>query len=193
MSGHMDSVKLKIGGHPVTFSKSPTLVAMRAKPAGIGRAMASSADVGLIPANRALGSFQLLKSDDSKADGIEDQLDALRHNSDVAVGTHVFHTSDDGVPFVPNGDIYITYADEASPQQRQEVLDKLGLEVLRSSGERKLVVRVTSTSPNPMKVAATLQSLPYVKSAEPDLLTPGKLAAFALPSDELLNLSLIHI
>ena len=54
-------------------------------------------------------------------------------------------------------------------------------------GEGKLIVRVTESSANPLKVAAQLLDSSLVEIAEPDLSTEWESRAFRLPDDSLLD------
>ncbi|WP_228038773.1 S8 family peptidase [Nostoc sp. LEGE 12450] len=118
---------------------------------------------------------------------MENTLDTLRNNAVVASGTHVFYTSEDEVPFVPTGQLYVICADDADPEKCQQLLEEHNLEFIEARGERKFIVQVTSESENPIKTAQSLQQSPLITVAEPDLATFGKLKVFTTPLDSLLR------
>ena len=118
---------------------------------------------------------------------MDDDLNELRNDPNVAVGTHVYHTSDDNVPFVPSGEIYVEWKRGSSDEQRNAALEELSLQVTQVRDENTSIVQVTGASPNPVKVAAALQKKAIVEVAEPELSTPGKLMVIALPNDPLVD------
>jgi subtilisin family serine protease len=180
----MDQVSIDIGGSPVTLTKSSKLIGL--KPAHGGSAHLAARESAMrklaVPAAANLGGFDVyaLPSQTLLA---EETLDALRADPAVALGTHVFHTSDDDVPFVPTGQLYVEYAPGAPVAACQALLDEHHLQVVEARSERELIVQVTPRSENPVKVAVALQQSPLVRIAEPDLATPGQIQAFVLPSD----------
>ncbi|HEV2122908.1 MAG TPA: S8 family serine peptidase [Chloroflexota bacterium] len=193
----MDEVTIEYGDGTLHMKKSASLIAVKAKPgtgsealARLAPQMATSAD----PVQQ-LGGFQVLRVDDAAGIGVEDSLDMLRASEEIEVGTHVFETSDDGVPFVPTGQLYVECAPDASDEAVQGLLDEHSLEIVEARDDRTFIVQVTPQSANPIKTAAALQQSPFVEVAEPDLATPGVVKAvaaggqsppFALPADELL-------
>lgn len=186
LSNRLDEVELNYGDRSLPLVKSNKYIAVKPRP-GIKKEVLSA----IVPeASKAgasaskLGGFQLINVDEVSDDTTEDTLDMLRENPAVKSGTHVFHTSDDEVPFVPTGQIYIECAPEATVEQCQDLLEEHHLEIVEARGEKELVVQVTPQSANPIKVAAALQKSPLIKVAEPDLATPGKIHAFGLPIDE---------
>jgi subtilisin family serine protease len=179
----MDRITLQYGGRPLTLTKSDHLVGVKAEP-GTDLAHLSALGPAAVPASTgpALGGFRLLNVA-AAALPMEEALDTLRAKATVAAGTHVFHTSDDGVPFIPTGQLYVSWDPEAPKADVQALFDELALEVVEARGEHAAVAQVTPASPNPIKVAAALQESQWVEAAEPDLATPGRLAAFAPPPD----------
>jgi subtilisin family serine protease len=117
---------------------------------------------------------------------LEASLDKLRMDERIDVGSHVYTTSGDGVPFVPTGELYVVFKEGVPPSRCNEILDEHKLAVVEARDEKTAVVRVTPGSRNPMHVAAQLQANPDVQVAEPDLATPGELAGFDLPLGEAL-------
>ena len=185
----MDEVVLKYGDSVMKLKKSDTLIAVKPHPGTEARALTHLAPQLAEPARQqtTLGGFRLLNIKELRGADVERTLDTLRANPAVAVGTHVYQTSDDGVPFVPTGQLYLEFTADASPEAIQELLDTHKLEILEARGEHALIAQVTLESENPIKTAAALQQSPLVLVAEPDLATPGMVKSFALPLDELLQ------
>lgn len=180
----MDEVTLKMGNDTLTLVKSKKFIAIKAH-AGVDRRelaeLAPALTTAASPAND-LGGFQIINVGDSDAPA-EETLDALRAEPAVSAGTHVFHTSDDDVPFVPTGQLYVECEPDASVEECQKLLEDYGLQIVEARGERELIVQVTAHSVNPIKAAAALQESPLIRVAEPDLATPGMIQAFILPTD----------
>ena len=180
----MDEVTLKMGKDTVKLVKSKKYIAIKPRP-GVDRGelaeLAPELAATTSPGTE-LGGFQLINVEDAAAP-FEETLDALRAESAVNSGTHVFHTSDDEVPFVPTGQLFIEYEPEASVEERQKVLEDYALLIVGGRGEHGLVAQVTTESLNPVKVAAALQESPLIKVAEPILATPGQIQVFILPTD----------
>lgn len=173
---------LRMGNRTVTLDKSPNLFALRAASPAAGISAAAESEGGrVLPQN--LGGFQLVEVP-RDLNTLESSLDKLRADSRVDVGTHVYHTSEDAVPFVPTGELFVTFKPGATADERNAVLDDFKLQVMQSRGPDVVIARVTAGSPNPVKVAEQLQGHAAVEIAEPDLATPGRLAAFALPVGE---------
>lgn len=180
----MDDVTLKIGGDNLRLFKSQKYVAIKPQPGIDRRELAELAPELAVTASPAttLGGFQVINVADAPR-AMEDTLNALREAPEVSVGTHVFHTSDDEVPFVPTGQIYIEYQPDATLEDCQKLLEDFGLQIVEARGPRKLIAQITPESQNPVKTAAALQDSPLIKVAEPDLATPGQIQSFILPTD----------
>lgn len=179
-------IALTYGGARLELTKSDRLIGIKPR---AGRTKALKGEIQALQEQLpvhdwgSLGGFELLEMG-GRADA-GDRLDDLRHHSAVAAGTHVFHSSDDGVPFVPTGNLFIEVRDKTGKQDCQELLDRHHLEFVTAPRRNEMVVRITPQSANPVKVAAALQQSPLVAVAEPELATPGQLKAFVLPSDSL--------
>jgi subtilisin family serine protease len=182
----MDPVRLRIGGKVVSLTKSPDVIGVRG-----ARDLAAALELApLVSGAKALpqhiGGFRLMRIDGDSSK-MESALNAMRLDHRVTSGTHVYHTSKDAVPFVPTGEIYVSFDPNLSMDECQRLLDQHALQVVQARGERELVVRTTDLSSNPIKVAHALQATQGVELAEPDLATPGRLKALAFPvSDPLL-------
>ena len=91
----------------------------------------------------------------------------------------VYHTSDDQVPFVPEGTLFLSFRDGASERDIDDVLRRHGLAVVSEKGG---FYTVRAANADMVEVAAELQREPVVAVAEPDLITPRQLLDF-LPDD----------
>lgn len=194
-----ENFSFKYGGDTLNLRKSDTLVAVKLKPGAEARSVAGLVPQLTRPEGRqtSLGGFSLVNVQNAPGANANETLDMLRANGAVDVGTHVYETSDDGVPFVPTGQLYVECKSNAPDDKIQELLDQHSLEIVEARGKGEFIVQVTPGAQNPIKTAAALQQSPYVNVAEPDLATPGVVKAFArapgaaqefaLPADELLN------
>ncbi|MDB5269094.1 MAG: peptidase and in kexin sedolisin [Hymenobacter sp.] len=178
----LDSVELTYGGQPLRLTKSPSLIGIKMQG---NNPLKTALGPDNLPntAPQTLGGFAIVDVEHAKQ-GMEIKLDTLRNDSNVAAGTHVFHTSDDGVPFLPTGQIYIEFQPGTSTEECQQLLDEQNLTIIEARGERTLIAQTTKSSPNPIKAAANLQQSPLVAVAEPDLATPSKILRLQLPADE---------
>jgi len=182
----MEKYTLRIGGKSCTFIKSPDQIAVRIKPnLPITARAAMHPQLAAEGATRQsnMDGFQVLSVGAGEMEG---QLDRLREVPEVSAGTHVYHTSDDGVPFVPTGEIYVKWKPKSSVAERNKLLSDLSLMVQEIRETDTAILCITSASPNPLKVATTLQSSGAVAVAEPDMATPAKLCVFSLPTDPML-------
>jgi subtilisin family serine protease len=176
----MSDAKIRYGGSELTLHKSADLVGVRPAPRGGAALHRTLTRHGAAAEPQRLGSFQVVNVAAAPA-GAEETLDELRRQPGIDAGTHVYYTSADAVPFVPTGSLYIVFRAGAALEACQRLLDELQLEIVEARGERTVIARVTAGSPNPIKTAAALQADPCVAVAEPDLATPGRLTAIALP------------
>lgn len=189
----MDQVTLKRGRGTINLVKSEDLIAVRpTAQTSVGEVLAlSPTEMQPVDTGTTLGGFRIVKVTGEKA-AMEETLDSFRRHFTVDAGSHVYHTPENTAPIVPTGKITLRFKPEASGEQRQAILDEHKLEILDSSVKENAdgsktetyTVSTTPDSPNPLKVAETLQESTVVSLAEPDLATPGRLFAFQLPSDE---------
>lgn len=199
----VDEVSIKYGAADLSLKKSPDLIAVKTRPGTATGVLTHLAPDLAVPADvqGTLGGFRLLSVENANPGDVEETLNTLRANEAIAAGTHVYVTSDDGVPFVPTGQLYLEYTAEAAAEQIQESLDVHHLQIVEARGPREFLVQVTPEGENPIKTAAALQQSPLVAVAEPDLATPGVIKAYAtgapatgsiapgllLPADDLLG------
>lgn len=188
----MSEMTFRYGGKNLTLSKSTTLIGLKPKQGRAPEVEQTIERTGAMSTHQVLGGFEVVDfGTDAEVmqspQALERQLDVLRSNMNVAVGTHVYYTSDDGVPFVPTGCLHIRFQPSAPLAECERLLVDQALQIVKILGEREVKARVTSQSMNPVKVAVALQDSPYVEIAEPDLATPGQLTAFVLPNDPGIN------
>jgi hypothetical protein len=108
-----DEVTLQYGNGAISFKKSDTFVAVKLKPGTQERSM-----LGLVPqafqpedTQADLGGFHIYNVKSAPGGDTNQALDMLRASGAVDVGTHVYETSDDHIPFVPTGQLYIECKD----------------------------------------------------------------------------------
>lgn len=181
-----DEIRLSYGGTPVTFRKSDRLVAVRPGP-GMDRAAARALNE-IAPAatpGETLGGFQVVTVGPDPF-VTDQQLDLLRANHAFDAGSHVFHTSDDEVPFVPTGSVYVVFKPEVPQDRQEQLLEDNHLQIIDARGEGTFITRITPQSPNPLKVASALQQSGDVEVCEPEFSTPASTKAFTPPSGGLL-------
>jgi hypothetical protein len=192
----METVTLKRGRGKIDLVKSDNLIAVRPtmqsnlkEVLSLAATESNQNDTGTM-----LGGFSIIKVDGTN-DEMENSLDQIRSHYSVDAGSHVYHTPKNTAPIVPTGKITLRFNGATSNEERQQIIDDHNLEILDSSVKENddgtktetYTVRTTPDSPNPLKVAESLQQSPIVSLAEPDLATPGKLFAFQLPTDEFLK------
>lgn len=180
-----EEITLQYGGRRLALAKSDRLIAVKPRP---GMDAAAQKAISSLPTSRGpggrqvLGGFQLIEVSGTPQETNRD-LDVLRASASVHTGSHVFHTSNDGVPFVPTGSVYIKFKHGVSSEQKEQLLDQSRLEMVEARDGDSIIARTTAGSPNPVKVAAALQTSDFVAIAEPELATPGSLKAFNIPAD----------
>ena len=181
---------LKYGNRQLELTKSDKLIAVKPRP-GLEKRLLSDVAPALATNGNSrgtIGGFRILRADAIPGtDDADKKLQRMREHAAVSVGTHVYHTSDDGVPFVPTGQLYVQCAPNAPIADCQALLQEHHLQIVEARGERELIVQVTAESENPVKTAAALQKSALIAVAEPDLATPGVLKQFVLPGDSMLK------
>lgn len=191
----MEAVTLKRGRGTVKLIKSEDMIAIRpTSRAEVTDVLAASSTAAVpVDMGTSLGGFQIVKVQSTK-EGMENTLDEIRRHYMVDAGSHVYHTPSSAAPIVPTGKLTLRFTPGSTDEQRQQVLNDNGLQIIDSTVRQKtdgtrvetFIARVTTDSPNPLKVAEKLQQSDSVVSlAEPDLATPGRLFAFQLPTDAL--------
>jgi hypothetical protein len=175
-----ENITLQYGGRRLSLAKSDKLIAVKPRP---GMEAAVQKAISSLPSSRGkagkqvLGGFQIVEVSGTPQE-TNRALDLLRQNAAVHTGSHVFHASNDGVPFVPTGSVYIKFRSGVSSGQKEQLLDEFRLEIVEARDGDAMIARTTAGSPNPVKVAAALQASALVAVAEPELATPGSLTGF---------------
>jgi subtilisin family serine protease len=177
-------IDIRLGRSTSTLSRSDVLVALKPQP---GRSTSFEAEVqsfelrGHGARRGRVGGYEIveLPGTSTKRRGAREDLGRMMSmQRQVAV----YHTSDDGVPFVPTGTIYMRFTESSDQPAIDRVLQHHSLVALKS--ERDGFVTV-ATQADAVELSAALQAEPAVKVAEPDLLTPMKPAHRLLSEDRL--------
>ena len=159
----MSKITIKSGKGEITLKKSSRYVGLKSgKPVTEKKAVKKE----VLP---SLGGFNIVTlNKDGKT--IDQRLDEVRRENDVEVGTHVYYVN--GLsqrPMVPTGEIYVIFQEGVSEEEQLIILDEFNLELVERRSIDRIILKVTSKSPNPLKIAAILQKISLIKLAEPDL------------------------
>jgi len=130
-----------------------------------------------------LGSFDIVELL-TESVGAEVALKEISGLPSLHKQSAVYFTSDDNVPFIPTGTIFLSFADPSNQEAADDVLRRHFLVILRCEEEQYLTV---ATNGDAVVVSALLQSEPAVRVAEPDLVTPRQPAHFLLSDDKSLG------
>lgn len=165
---------------PLTLKKSTKLVGLKRQ------TEATNLDEVATQVIPNLGGFEVVTLAD--AHDVDQALDEVRRNDQVEVGTHIYFAEGDNRPVVPTGVLYVELAEGVGRQERAVIFETFALEVIEDRAEEDgtIVCRVTERSPNPLKVAAALEQLSMVISAQPDLDVPLD-QYFTVPRDGLFD------
>ncbi|MER9300744.1 S8 family serine peptidase [Mesorhizobium sp. M0621] len=181
MVTHID---LKLGGLTATLSRSDVLVALKPEP---GRSRSFEAEVNSIELRGrgvrrgTVGGYDIIElpSAPTRRQAAHEDLGRMMSmQRQIAV----YHTSDDNVPFVPTGTIYMSFKEGADQASLDRVLQEHSLVVLKAERDGFITV---GTRADPVEACFALQSNPVVGIAEPDLVTPRQPANILLPEDRL--------
>lgn len=179
----MKEATLKIGNQMLHLTKIKDLIAIKPNTNQQQEALSairSTIDTGGAEP-KTLGGFILAKAEHTPREEVDNQLDALRQNDAVDLGTHVFSSSDDQVPFIPSSDLYVECAEDANPEECNQLFEEHKLAFVEARGDRQFILRLTPGSKNPIKVAVALQQSPLIAIAEPELITLQSLYNFVVP------------
>ena len=161
----MSKYKIKSGKGELVLKKSKSLV-------GLKTSKKRSAD----RANYVkeyhlpnLGGFKVVSLNKKRGVSLDDQLDEVRREPSVEIGTHVYFAEGSNKPMIPTGDIIITFQSGVDEEEQMLVLDEFHLELVERCGNDIIIAKVTKKSKNPIKVASLLQKASLIKVAEPDL------------------------
>ncbi|TCU33131.1 S8 family serine peptidase [Rhizobium azibense] len=181
MVKHID---IKLGGSTATLSRSDVLVALKPEP---GHSRSFEAEVNSIElrgrgARRGtVGGYHVIELPSApmkRRAACEDLGRMVSMQRQVAV----YHTSEDNVPFVPTGTIYMSFREGTDQASVNLILQEHSLVVVKA--ERGGFITV-GTRADPVEACSVLQSNPAVAVAEPDLVTPKQPANILLPEDRL--------
>jgi len=187
----MDNIKLKRGRGEVVLKKVNNQFAVRlvqgratderSLEAACGSAKAKVRHLHSIePANMEVFAMQ-------EAPMLDDTMGTLRKASAGHVISHVYRLdNDDNSIVVPTGLMTIQFKSQVSTQEREHLLGEFGLEILQALDflPHGFTVRLTSASTeNPLKIAAKLQAMPAIETAEADLSFRTELKH--IPSDDI--------
>ncbi len=136
--------------------------------------------------SKYLGGFEIVEMD-SEGESLDQELDSIREKDEVETGTHVYYSDKSNKPVVPTGEIYIIFHEGTNAEEQLVVLDEYRLELVERRGADRLIAKVTKNSRNPLKVAASMEQFPLVRSATPDLDIPMDEYEFFAPEDDLFS------
>jgi len=183
----MNAFALKYGNQSITLAQSKQLIGVKPRQnktedaqAAVQRTLPESSwkSEGL------LGGFRLVSICDCAVD-VDQALDQIRRDESVLVGTHVFELSEGRGIFVPTGELFVGFKLGTSAELKEKVIREFGLKIKEARGRDGFFLAVTPQSPNPVKVAMTLQQRPFVSIAQPDLASKGVIKVLRLASDGL--------
>lgn len=148
--------------------------------------------VGALEPLHRLGASQLLRASEAASSFI------AKARAAGATCREVLHSSDDGVAFVPTGDIFVELAGDHPAIAR--LLGRLGYTIAETRGAHGRILRAGASAAPVLDAVAALSAQPGIVRVEPDLWTHARLKAtprapsprarkgrFALPSDERLE------
>lgn len=166
---------------PVRLIKSQKLVGLKLKPSR----GANDPEFIEEELRNDFGGFKLVTLKE-EAKSVDQQLDEVREQPVVDLGTHVYYAEGSDTPIVPTGELCITFEEGVSEEEQKIALDEFALELIERRTPYVIIAEVTANSPNPIKVAQGLQASLLVKIAEPDI--DIILDEYSLvPNDHLIN------
>ncbi len=183
----MGNIKVRIGKREIVLEKSQKLVGLKRKKTsnhftksfkGNSYVRSSIYD--------ALGGFNVV-SLYSNGPSLDWKLNEIREYDSVEVGTHVYYVEGSDRMLVPTGEIYITFHEGVSEEEQNIVLDEYKLSFVRRRNHECIVAETTRLSPNPLKVAASLEEISLIRVVEPDIDAVVDEYDFAEPEDDLLE------
>lgn len=182
------SISLRIGNHSVTLTESDTQIAIRPR-AGMNRSLDNelkSLATRLQVQRRGNFSGSEIVDIQASEAAIKPERKILRNAVSVSDESPVYHTSDDGVPFIPAGTIYLTFKIGVTDAKKQAILKKYSLALIESEPDGAYTVRASHSDKNAVEISSELQIEENVDIAEPDLITPRALRSFSVPDDPLI-------
>jgi len=184
----MNAFALKYGNQSITLSQSKQWIGVKLRQNKPDDAQETAQDAvrRTLPESSwksegTLGGFRLVSICDCSVDA-DQALDRIRRDASVLVGTHVFELPEGRGIFVPTGELFVGFKTGTSAELKQKVIKEFGLQIKETRGREGFCLVVTPASPNPVKVATSLQAKPFVSVAEPDLASKGVIKVLRLPS-----------
>jgi hypothetical protein len=184
----MNAFALKYGNQSITLSQSKQMIGVKLRQNKPDDAQETAQDAvrRTLPESSwksegTLGGFRLVSICDCSVDA-DQALDRIRRDASVLVGTHVFELPEGRGIFVPTGELFVGFKTGTSAELKQKVIKEFGLQIKETRGREGFCLVVTPESPNPVKVATSLQSKPFVSVAEPDLASKGVIKVLRLSS-----------
>lgn len=175
----MGKLKVKSGKGEIVLTKSKSLVGLKTSTSE----NIEQKDFVEKELHKNLGGFNVVTL---KGNDIDQGLDEVRQKDEVEVGTHIYFAEGSQKPLVATGEIFIQFEEGVSKDEQGIVLEEFSLVLEERRSVSLIIAKVTPQSPNPLKVAAALQEISMVKSAEPDLDTILD-EYFNAPDDDLLD------
>ena len=164
--------EISIGGQSVALRRNADLVAFR----GNNRTFTNDFPVSGRAAYGSRRADEYVVVDKSVAP----ESGSAWRASDLAV----YHTSQDRVPFVTVGTLYIEFAADVPEDVRRDVLSRHAVTILRTEPDGSITASTASSS-DCVAVCVELQRDRRIRVAEPDLQTSGELKNFPGVSDPL--------
>jgi subtilisin family serine protease len=176
-------MKIRLGKSKTQLKKSDSLIGLKTfKSRSTGESTTPDAINEDQKKYTRLGGFQIFDVGEKNANT---ELDSLRDADEVEIGTHVYVGEDGKTPFVPNGDIYITFSDRVDAEEQAIVLDEFSLVLEEQKSPNQVRATVTAASMNPIKVAYFLEKCSLVVTATADMDSILKEYGLAEPAENL--------
>jgi subtilisin family serine protease len=176
----VNKTTLKFGGQTISLSKSKTQAAVRYTP-GLKRSTGRRKSAAQ---PEQIRDFEVVVA----KRGLDQKLEELRAQPEVAVGTHVWLMDEsEESPFIPTGYLYIEFKPGTPYDQQLAVIEEFNLNVRDIVSPEAYRVSTTPDSPNPVKCAISLQGKRIVQVAEPEFLAKPVTGNFVPPSGKFIN------
>jgi subtilisin family serine protease len=182
--------RISYGRSQTTFRKSEEHVAFRQKNQ-FGRDLFQTEDVfseQLPPIGRQrMSNFSVVQVDPRLGD-----IDEAAGRAKAAADTpdeepvDVYHTSDDAVPFVPEGTLHLAFQDDVTPSDIEKFAQNNGLIMIGAPRDGFYTADVRHQDRDAVEIAQELQQSELILLAEPDLTTPVSFS-MDLPTDALMD------
>lgn len=180
----MDKVTVSMGKGKAKLTKSNKLVGIKTMQSRSATPVAPEAVDENKKIHERLGGFQVF--DIGEEGDVNQQLKDIKNDDVVQSGVHVYYGSDGKTPFVPTGDIYITFAAGTSEEEHEIVLDEFNLSLESRRSPLKIRAAVDEDSDDdPVKIAYLLEKCSLVTDARPDMDSVLDNYAVTLPTDNL--------